>query len=69
MNKAEIVRDISGIEETVTTVCPKCKKSGQQSLPVEYVESRDAWRTKSGCLIVMCYTCYQNRTDKPWGYT
>ena len=59
-NKENGRRELSGNTQHVKTVCPNCKQSNVQSLPVEYVESRDAWKTQSGVFMVDCINCRRN---------
>ncbi len=55
-NKLTCVRPISGQERLVPTYCPRCKTKRQERLPVEYVESNQAWRMK-GSFVVICTGC------------
>lgn len=55
-NKADSRREISGINKTVVTKCPKCKGMSKQSLPVEYTNSQEAWRINK-MLVVLCPIC------------
>jgi hypothetical protein len=63
-NREKARRVLSGTVKTVSTVCPNCHQSGRQVLPMEYIESKSAWRTKSGTLIVNCPGCQKSR--QPW---
>ena len=56
-NKKDGRRVVSGNTQHVKTVCPNCKQSNVQSLPVEYIESRGAWKTSSGAFMVDCINC------------
>ncbi len=59
-NKVDSRRELSGRTKLVPTVCPKCKTSSQESLPIEYVESHDAWHTKS-FYVKLCGRCQTAR--------
>ncbi len=54
--KASIHRELSGENENVLTICPHCKKGHREVLPVEFSQSRDAWRVKDK-LVVLCGSC------------
>lgn len=54
--KEDTRRDLSGAQEFVTTLCLRCKHPARQALPIEHLQSRDAWRIQ-GHLVVMCPSC------------
>ncbi len=55
-NKKDMARAVSGETTVTVTVCPHCHRKKQQILPVEFSESRLAWREKD-CLVVLCQPC------------
>ena len=59
-NRSENLKDsrrqVSGREKIAQTFCPVCKSSSRQSLPVEHIESTEAWRNDKG-LVVCCQGC------------
>ena len=59
-NKENGRRELSGNTQHAKTVCPNCKQSNVQSLPVEHIESVDAWKTPSGAFMVNCQRCRRN---------
>ncbi len=56
-NRASTIRELSGETQYVKIICPNCKTYNQLKLPVEYIESKEAWRSKVGTLIVNCLDC------------
>ena len=56
VSKEDCRRVLSGENEFVNTICPKCKRGGRPLLPVEYVESPVAWRIKDN-LVKLCQNC------------
>lgn len=55
-NKLSTIRQISGENELVLAMCPKCRKGHRELLPVEFTRSSQAWRTGKA-LMVMCQDC------------
>jgi hypothetical protein len=55
-SKRSIKRELSGGQEYALTICPFCKKGHREVLPVEFAQSREAWRIKN-VLAVMCQSC------------
>ena len=55
-NKRSTIRKLSGESVFVEALCPHCKRKSRQNLPIEYAESKEAWRNK-GCLVVLCQSC------------
>lgn len=47
---------LSGENEVVVTICPKCKTGRKLALPVEFTGSPVAWRIK-GLFAVLCSVC------------
>jgi hypothetical protein len=58
-NKRDIHHELSGDECSVKTYCPSCKNVSFLSLPVEYVNGKDAWRLPNNTLVVCCFNCRQ----------
>ncbi len=56
-NKKSVIRELSGENEYILTVCPHCKKGNRVLLPNEFIHSEQAWRTLKGTLIVNCEGC------------
>ncbi len=56
-NKLSCIRELSGETQFVKIICPSCKTFNQANLPVEYIQSKEAWRSKSGILVVNCLDC------------
>jgi hypothetical protein len=54
--KDEAHRLISGIEKVVLAYCPRCKQRHPIKIPVEYIQSKTAWRNKD-LLMVNCLNC------------
>jgi hypothetical protein len=54
--KEDTRRYLSGEVRMVQTLCLRCKRPSVQPLPVEYVESAEAWRV-DGRLVVYCNSC------------
>lgn len=55
-NKANRIRQVSGVEKSVITVCPKCEARNRIQLPIEFAESPAAWRI-NGILVKLCARC------------
>lgn len=55
-NKRSTIRVLSGESVFVEALCPHCKRKSRQNLPIEYAESKEAWRSK-GSLVVLCQSC------------
>jgi hypothetical protein len=55
-NKEDVHRVLSGEEKRVNTWCPKCKRIGVDSLPIEFVENPTAWRI-AGKIVKFCINC------------
>ena len=55
-NKRNMVRELSGRNENVVTYCPQCKSKTAQPLPVEFTQSREAWRIGKN-FAVLCSEC------------
>lgn len=53
-NRAKSFRELSGKNRMTFTMCPTCKKGFNQILPVEFADSKDAWRNKLGVPMVNC---------------
>ena len=49
--------ELSGEMEVVDAGCPSCKQPHQIALPVEFVRSEFAWKTRSGMFITRCTNC------------
>lgn len=60
-NKCNCQRDLSGENKFTITFCPICKKTTQQSLPIEFVISNNSWRNKNGYLMVDCQYCLKSK--------
>jgi hypothetical protein len=43
-NRRNSVRILSGENEYINVLCPQCKKPHRELLPVEYIQSLNAWR-------------------------
>jgi hypothetical protein len=56
-NKASCIRELSGETQFVKIICPSCKVYSQQKLPIEYIQSKEAWRGRAGTLVVNCLDC------------
>ncbi len=56
-NRANLKRELSGNFQYVNTLCPSCKNAIPQKLPIEFIQSVEAWRTKEGTLRVCCLNC------------
>lgn len=55
--KASTITELSGEVETVKTWCPTCKTINRQALPIEFTQSKEAWKSKTGILITNCPRC------------
>ncbi len=55
-SKLDTVREMSGSQESVVAICPRCKRRHRESLPIEYTQSRDAWHIQNS-VVVMCPGC------------
>jgi len=55
-NRANAKREISGDNEYTQTICPNCHIPARQLIPVEYIQSDNAWREK-GVLVLDCQGC------------
>ena len=56
-NRANAIRILSGENEYANIHCPRCNKGGRYLVPVEYVQSQNAWRNKIGTLMITCPEC------------
>jgi hypothetical protein len=54
--KESLVVTLSGRQKRAATICPKCKQSSLQILPVEYADSPFAWRAGKS-LVMLCQNC------------
>ena len=63
-NRAKAVRVLSGENEYVNTHCPTCNRGSRQLLPVEYIQSENAWRNKIGTLMATCQNCVSKGLTK-----
>lgn len=55
--KKSLMREVSGEFRQVLCVCPRCKLGHVEAVEVEYIESRDAWRSESGKPMIICGGC------------
>ena len=55
--KLSLMREVSGEFRQVLCVCPRCKLGHVEAVEVEYIESRDAWRSTSGKPMIICGGC------------
>ncbi len=54
--KRDTLRQLSGKVVNTVTLCPKCKRRSNNSLPSEYVSNPSAWRA-GNILIKLCINC------------
>lgn len=64
LNRVSTQRKLSGESKEVLTMCPICTKGVHQNLPVEFIESKTAWRAANGTLIVCCLKCSTKKRGK-----
>ena len=55
--KKDSRQELSGGMVTVLTLCPKCNKVTHQAVPVEFAQSKRAWRATNGTLFILCIRC------------
>lgn len=59
--KQDSRQELSGHERMVLTLCPKCNKVTHQAVPVEFAQSKRAWRATNGTLMILCQNCTRSR--------
>ncbi len=55
------IRVVSGIEQSAMCVCPQCKQRHQNRIPIEFINSLEAWRVGKD-LSVLCPIHAERRT-------
>ncbi len=55
-NRKDTIRELSGKNEKVVTYCPRCKSPKGGLMPIEFTQSKVAWRIKDK-LVVVCEIC------------
>lgn len=58
-NRHDLERVLSGVAINSPTICPKCKHKSISQFPIEYAESRQAWRV-GNALVKLCVACGGN---------
>jgi hypothetical protein len=56
LNREACIREISGENKIVQTICGHCRRISRQAVPVEFSDNPMAWRINS-ILVLTCNSC------------